>query len=323
MPPDTTIFLGMVFLAVFAMVRAFFIPTVSSDAQVQKRMRARIQGVLDSIDPGATQVIREKYLRKLSNVERAMEGLPGMKQLALAIEQAGWKIPAYRVVLLSAGLGIGTALVVLIVFKEPLYALAVGLPALAAPLLKLRMDREKRLLSFEEQLPEAIDLMTRALRAGYPFNDALKLVADEGRDPVASEFRTTSADIGFGMSQQVAFLSLLERIPSVSLMAVATAVIIQRESGGNLAEVLEKTAAVIRSRFRFQRRVRTLSAEGRISGWILTLVPFGLAAALWVFAPHYLPMLTKEAFGRKLITVAFLLVLCGIYWIRRIVRIDV
>jgi tight adherence protein B len=323
MPLDTTIFLGMVFLAVFLMARAFIIPTFSADAQVAKRMQARIQGVVESLDPHAVQLIREKYLRRLSSLERAIEGLPGMKGLALHSEQAGWKLPAYKLVLLSAGLGLGAALVALIAFGEPLFALAAGIPAFAAPLLKLRFDREKRLTAFDEQLPEAIDIMTRALRAGYPFTDALKLVADEGRDPISSELRTTYSDISYGMSQEVAFLSLLERVPSVSLMAMVTAVMIQRETGGNLAEVLDKTAAVVRSRFRFQRRVRTLSAEGRISGWILTLVPFVLAAVLWMTSPDYLPMLTKDAFGRKLIAGAFLLVLCGIYWIRRIIRIEV
>ncbi len=323
MPLDYTIFLGMVFLAVFLMARAFIIPTFSSDAQAEKHMRARIRAVLDTLEPGATQLIREKYLRKLTPLERALEGVPGIKQLGLHIEQAGWKIPAYRLIVLAAGLGLGTGLALLVILHEPLYALAVAIPATVAPFLKLRMDRDKRLATFEEQLPEAIDIITRALRAGYPFNDALKLVADEGREPISPELRTTHADINFGMSQQVALLGLLERVPSVSLMAMVTAVTIQRETGGNLAEVLDKTAAVVRSRFRFQRRVRTLSAEGRISGWILTLVPFGLAAALWVTSPDYLPMLTKDAFGRKLIAVAFVLVLCGIYWIRRIIRIEV
>lgn len=323
MAAEHWLFLLMVSLAVFFLATALIVPAFGTEAQVARRLRSRIDGVLDTIDPAAVSLLREKYLRALSPLERRMEGLPGMERLAQLIEQAGREIPAYRVVLLAMGLAIVAGLAVWLGTSQPLFSLPASAVAFALPLLKLRQERARRLARFEEQLPEALDMITRALRAGHPFTETLKLVSEEMEDPIAKELGATFADINYGVSVKNGFLSLLRRVPSVSLMAVVTAVLVQRETGGNMAEILEKIAAVVRGRFRFQRRVRTLSAEGRLSAWILTLVPFALAALLAVTSPDYLPMLTKEPLGQKLIAVSFTCITIGIFWMRRIIRIDV
>jgi tight adherence protein B len=190
------------------------------------------------------------------------------------------------------------------------------------PVLKLQVERRRRLARFEEQLPEALDVMARALRAGHPFSETLKLVSEEMTGPIAQEFGKAFADINYGVSVSDAFHAMLARTPSLSLMTVITAVLVQRESGGNLAEILDKIAAVVRSRFRFQRRVRTLSAEGRLSAWILVMIPFVLAIVLAIFSPSYLPMLVKDPTGRTLAMFAFVMIILGIVWIRRIIRIQ-
>ena len=128
---------------------------------------------------------------------------------------------------------------------------------------------------FEEQLPDAIDTMTRALRAGHPFPAALKMIGDEFDDPVAAEFDLTFGDINYGNDVRRAMLGLLSRIPTVTVMALVTAVLVQKESGGNLAEILERISAVIRGRFKLYRKIKTLSAEGRMSAWVLAMVPSG------------------------------------------------
>jgi tight adherence protein B len=191
------------------------------------------------------------------------------------------------------------------------------------PFFKIFRDRANRIQVFEEQLPDAIDMVKRALRAGHPFSGAIKLVADEMDDPVAGEFGTTFADINYGNDSRRAMLGLLQRVPSVTVMALVTSVLVQRETGGNLAEILERISAVIRGRFKLQRKVKTLSAEGRMSAWILALVPLVLFAVIWVTTPEYLPMLLEEEAGKKMIIYGAISSIVGIFWIKKIIRIEV
>jgi tight adherence protein B len=159
--------------------------------------------------------------------------------------------------------------------------------------------------------------------AGHPFNAALKLVAEDMRDPVAREFDLTFADINYGNDVRRALLGLLARVPSVTVMAFVTAVLVQKETGGNLAEILDQISTVLRGRFRFQRRVRTLSAEGRMSAWVLGMVPLILFGAMAILNPDYLPLLFEEEIGRQLALFALIWGGIGIYLIRRIIRIEV
>src|SRR5262249_25880983 len=138
-----------------------------------------------------------------------------------------------------------------------------------APFLKILRDRAQRMAKFEEQLPEALDVIKRALKAGHPFSQCLKLVSEDMEDPVRQEVELVFTEINYGSDVRTAMLGMLERMPSVSVMALITAVLVQKETGGNLAETLERITGVIRGRFRLYRRVRTLSAEGRLSAWIL------------------------------------------------------
>ena len=323
MTVDTMIFLGMIFVAVSMLATSVIVPTFGAETKATRRLRHRIKAVAEGFDAEALSMVRENRLRHLSPLERRMETMPGMEGLARLIEQAGRTIPAYRLVLIRLGLALAMAITAMIISKIALLAAAAGIAGWMIPVLKLRAERNKRLARFEEQLPEALDIMSRALRAGHPFIETLKLVADEMDEPIAGEFGTAFTDINYGASVRQGFLSLLERVPSMSLMATITAVLIQRESGGNMAEILDKIAAVVRSRFRFQRRVKTLSAEGRLSAWILSLVPFVLAGVLMFSNPDYLPMLSKDPLGRQLVAVAFTAICLGIFWIRRIIRIDV
>ena len=142
-------------------------------------------------------------------------------------------------------------------------------------------------------------------------------------DPVAREFELTFADINYGNDLRRAMLGLLQRVPSLTVMALVTAVLVQKETGGNLAEILDQISNVIRGRFKFYRRVKTLSAEGRLSAWILTMVPFALFAVISMTTPEYLPVLLEDPTGQKLVIFGFVMMVAGIYWIRRIIRIEV
>jgi tight adherence protein B len=141
--------------------------------------------------------------------------------------------------------------------------------------------------------------------------------------PIAKEFELTFSDLNYGNDVRRALLGLLKRVPSVTVMALVTSVLVQRETGGNLAEILDQIAKVVRGRFKFERKVRTLSAEGRVSAWVLAMVPLGLIVILSIASPNYLPILLTNPVGHKLLVTASILGLLGIAWIRRIIRIEV
>jgi tight adherence protein B len=317
-------FLGMVFTAMFLLSQGLVVPVFGEAGQVRKRIRGRLELLERASNlPNMQTVLRQKYLRRLSPLEARLEQLPAMEALEQMIEQAGHDYRAYRVLLLGLILAIAAGLG-LWLFTHIWW---VAVPAAAVvfwlPVLKISHDRTKRFAQFEEGLPDALDAMCRALRAGHPFNETLQLVAEEQQGPVAVEFGLTFSDINYGNDVRRAMLGLLERMPSMTVMMLVTSVLIHRETGGNLTEVLERLSSLIRGRFRFQRKVKTLSAEGRMSGWILVSVPFVLAAAIVISSPNYLPLLIKEPLGQKLVIGAFVAMLIGIFWIRKIIRIQV
>ena len=318
------VFLIMISVAVFLLVWNLMVPVFGAERKAAKRLKRRLSRVSTQEQrTSAARMLREKYLRELNPLERQLETLPGMEQLALLVEQSGRNTPAHRVLLLSIALGLAVGTLVFFAIDNLLMGFIAGALAAAIPFLKINMDRSKRLARFEEQLPEAMDIMVRALKAGHPFTETLRLVSEEMNAPISVEFGITFADINYGLDVKQAFLNLLERVPNMTLMTVVIAVIVQRETGGNLAETLANISSIVRGRFRFQRKVRTLSAEGRMSAWVLVLIPFVLFVGLMVTTPSYLTIMVTEPTGIKMITVAFLLVVIGIFWLRRIIRIDV
>ena len=318
------IFALLVFLAVVLLLQGTVVPVFSDSRKMSKRIQTRLQRLADaSGGPEFTSLLREKYLRDLSTFERMLESMPGMERLARILEQAGLRTRAYRMVLLSVGLSVAAGVVLWIMSRWGMIALAGALAGLILPFVYVLQARAKRFARFEEQMPDAIDMIQRALKAGHPFGHCLKLVAEDMDEPIAGEFQLTFADLSYGNDARRALFGLLQRIPSVSVTALITAVIVQRETGGNLAESLTKISTVIRGRFRFQRRVKTLSAEGRLSGWILALTPIVLFAALWASHPEYVAKLTEHERGPTFIGTAVVMGSIGILWIRRLVRIEV
>jgi len=318
------IFIGLVFLAVFMLAQGLIVPVFGEGKKMRKRLEARLKSVsAASGDKPLASLLREKYLKDLSPLERSLESLPMMERISRMIEQSGRSTPAYRIVLTSIVLAVVAAVVAWILLRILPLAAAAAFAGLALPYLKISVDRNKRMAKFEEQMPEAIDVMKRAVRAGHPFSHSLKLVAEDMDDPIAREFDLTYADVNYGNDVRRAMLGLLERVPSMNVMAFVTSVLVQKETGGNLAEILEQLAAVIRGRFRFYRRVKTLSAEGRLSAWILALVPLTLFAVITITTPDYLPALFDDPRGEQLVLIAVAMGIVGIWWIKKIIRIDV
>lgn len=317
------VFLALLGGAVFLLSQALFVPAFGSDARMQRLLKRKLRDIgAFKADSEVASLLRQKYLRDLSPMERSLESLPLMERLGRFIEQSGRSILAHRLVGLAIVLALTGFALVLLMVHNPILALLGAVIAGAVPFAVVYRERRARLEKFEEQLPDAVDIMKRALRAGHPFNACLKLVADDMEPPIAREFELTFADVNYGNDLRQALLGLLLRVPSSSLMAVVTAVLIQKETGGNLAEIFDRISQVIRSRFRFGRRVRTLSAEGRLSAWILALVPIILFGALWVTSPDYLPPLLADPLGQKLLVFACLMLVVGVFWMRKIIRID-
>jgi tight adherence protein B len=315
------IFLLMVFTAAFLLVQGLVAPVFGENRRLRKQLRHR----LDTITEESEQVgrLRKDDPQPASARLREFENSPLLRGVREAIAQAGWQLPAHRLVLSAALFAIGGFTIGILVRAGWPAALALATVGLAAPFVRLQFARNKRLARFDEQLPEALDVMIRALRAGHPFKDTLRLVGSEMADPVAGEFRQTFHDINYGGDTRHALYAMAKRVPSVNVTAMITAILIQKETGGNLSEVLEKLSSIIRGRYRFHRKTRTLSAEARMSAWILTLVPFVLFVVISITNPDYLPMLTENPDGKKIIAISFVMMLAGIAWMRKLVRIDV
>jgi tight adherence protein B len=324
MSTGLTIFILLVFATVFFLMQGLVVPVFGEGAKARKQLLKKLTDIEQgSGQESYTSLLREKYLRKLSPWERTLESMPAMEALAERIEQAGHKYLAYRVLFVAIVLALAAAVVAWtytrLMYTPPIAALMFGY----LPFMKISRDRASRLALFEEQLPDAIDTMTRALKAGHPFSQTLKLISEDMDDPLAGEFELTFGDINYGNDVRRAMLGLLKRVPSVTLMALVTSVLVQKETGGNLAEILDRISGVLRGRFRFHRKVKTLSAEGRMSAWVLAVIPLGLFAALHITSPDYLPMLVEDPRGQKMIIAGSILSSIGILWIRKLLRIEV
>ena len=318
------IFIMLVFATVVLLMQGLVVPVFGESAKTRKRLKKRIADIeAAGEEESLSSLLREKYLRRLSPLERRVESLPAMEAVATRIEQAGHKILAYRLVLLSLALGVTASIVSWSYFRTPVAAISAALLATYLPFMRINLDRVKRMQAFEEQLPDAIDTMKRALKAGHPLGATLKLVADEMDDPVAGEFELTFGDINYGNDVRRAMLGLLSRMPSVTGRALVTSILVQKETGGNLAEILEKISEVIRGRFRFQRKVQTYSAEGRMSAWVLLMVPLVLFVTLWFTTPDYLPVMLDDPRGQRMLMYVGVFGVVGIFWFRKILRIEV
>lgn len=323
MTSGTILFFALLGGAVFLLSQVLIVPAFGNDARTRKLLRRKLEQI-DSVDleREVSSLLREKYLRQMSPFARRLEDTPAMESLARVIEQAGMTILAHRLVALAAVLAIAAALLGFVITGNWMISILAFIAGACAPIVFVFRKRRARLEKFEEQLPDAVDVMKRALRAGHPFNTSIKLVAEDMDEPIAREFELTFADVNYGNDLRRALVGMLFRVPSSNLMAVVTAVLIQKETGGNLAEIFERISGVIRSRFRFGRRVRTLSAEGRMSAWILTLVPIILFGVLWVTTPAYLPPLLENETGQKMIVFALVMMVAAVFWMRKIIRID-
>ncbi len=239
------------------------------------------------------------------------------------IEQSGTKASLSSVLGVAALLGLLMAFVVAM-FTHAAWSMPVGFGiGFGLPFMVLKMKRTRRMRAFEEQFPEALDLIARALKAGHAFATGLKMVADEMEEPVGPEFRKTFDEQNFGLPLKDSLENLTVRIPVLDVRFFATAVLIQRETGGNLSEILENLAHVVRERFKILRQVRVYTAHGRMTGYVLLALPAFLSVALMFINPDHMNLLFRERMGQQMLMGAIVMQTCGFLWIKKIVKIEV
>jgi tight adherence protein B len=187
----------------------------------------------------------------------------------------------------------------------------------------IRHKRTARLNKFEEHFPEALDLLSRGIRAGHAFSAGMKMVAEELGEPVGPEFRKAFDEQNFGLPLKESLNNLSDRIPLLDVRFFATAVLIQRETGGNLSEILDTLAGVVRERFKIRRQVRVHTAHGRFTGWVLMALPAFLAVALTFINPEHMKLLFEDRMGQMMIIASVIMQAVGFIWIKKVIKIEV
>lgn len=249
--------------------------------------------------------------------------LPHTRDLQHLLDQAdmNWRVGTY--LLVTIGVATAFGFVALIFTRIPYIAIAVAAFAATLPYMYVRRRKTKRLRAFEENFPESIDLLGRAIRAGHAFSTGLQLVAEEAPQPIGMEFRRVFEEQKFGLSLEDSLLALADRIELLDMRIFVTAVLIQREVGGNLAEILDKISYTIRERFTIERQVRVYTAQGRFTGYLLAALPFGVGFLIFMLNREYMTILWERPVGRLLMAVALVLQVIGFFIIRKIINIKV
>jgi len=249
--------------------------------------------------------------------------IPQFRDAELILQQAGITWSLQTLLLLSLGTALGLGLMVLILSRSVPVGLVATVVGAMLPNMYVRHRRTKRFNAFEELLPEAIDLVGRALRAGHPLSSGFKMAADDGPEPVASEFRRVFEEQRFGLPVQDSLLGMADRVNLVDVRILVTAILIQREVGGNLAEILDNLASVVRARFTIRRQIRVYTAQGRMTGYLLSALPLILFALLYTINAQYMSILFTDPIGKILVGVALTMQFIGFLWIRKIIKIEI
>lgn len=321
------IFIGMIFVIMLLLTYSFVMPVMSTQAISQRQLRTRIAAVSRGEEQVRTRsLLRRRYLESLLPWERELETLlerSPLHGLRALLNRAGFQFPVYRWVALCLVSAIGGAVGALRLTPEITIALGGAVFGLFAPVIWLSYRGQQRMERFERELPDALGVIARSLRAGLPFTQALSVIAEQGEGPVAEEFRLVYAELSYGGNRDTVLFRLLERIPTVTVMAMVSAIRINQESGGNLSEIMERLERLLRERFRFQRRLKAMTASGRMAAMVVSIMPFALGGFLEYLNPGWVMILIETPQGRQMVYFVFGLMVIGILWVRNMTRIDI
>ena len=289
--------------------------------RVSKRLRPVLSGEEDT--SGRFDDLVRQFDGSESLMSQLADALPGVRRTEHLIQEAQveWKPETFLLISTGLAAGLGAASY-LVAGALPVSIVAAAIGA-SAPYLYLRRKRKLRLDRFEEEFPEAIDLLTRAIRAGHPLASGMRMVSQEGPPTVAKEFGQTFEEQRFGLPFNDALLGMVDRVGLLDVRIFAIAVLIQREVGGNLAEILDNLAQTIRARFYIRRQLRTYTAQGRLSGYALTIMPVAVGLILYAMEPDHVGLLFASTLGWFMVIAALVLQIIGGLWIRKIINIDI
>jgi len=320
--PNATISM-LVFVSILLACEALYLVWRSRRGAAARRLRLRLDALAQGRDSGPAGLHRQRKLSEVGGLGRMLEAVPLAVRLERFLGQSGLRWTVSGLLLGSlAGCMAGVALGSIIALPLP-GRLLLGLVAAAPPWAWVARARMRRMDRFQRQLPEALELIVRALRAGYSLPLAIKLLAEEMPDPIAGEFATVHEQVNFGVSLQQALLGLCERVPVTDLRFLVVSVLIQRQSGGNLTEILGNLARLIRDRFKLYGRVRVLSSEGRLSAWTLGLLPPGIGLVLNLANPAFMSRLWTDPLGIVILQSMLFMTFLGAIVMVWIVRIRV
>jgi tight adherence protein B len=289
--------------------------------RIARRLRLKSGGPRGGAE--RISILKQRRYSKGETLDRILHALAPARRIDDLLQQAGvkWSVAqfgAWSAALLAAGLLLAHT------WPAPLLLrCAIGAAFMSIPYAMLRRARRLRLQKIEEQLPEAADFLARAMRAGHSFSNVLQMVGTELPEPLSGEFRTAHEEINYGVPMHEALSNLAARIPLTDLRYLVIAVLIQREAGGNLAEILGNISHIIRERLKLVAQVRVLSAEGRMSAWVLGLLPFGVILMMTLTSADYISVLWTDPIGVRLLWYGAAMILLGVLWLRKLIRIRI
>lgn len=316
------VFLGVTVVIFGTYYGVTYLPSAAAGRRFARRLQELGPGAVDP-EVGAPILVRTMKKGPLPTIDRLLRGSDVGAALTKLIEQSGVRTTPSAVVVLSLVAAIIVGVLVGAFLRLPFSRVGGMAIGSSLPFLFLLQRRRSRLRRFEEQFPDALDLVSRALRAGHAFQSALGMVADELPEPVGPEFKKTFDQQNFGLPLNDALNELAERTGLLDVRFFVTAVAIQRETGGNLAEILDNLAEVVRERFKLLRQVRVHTAHGRITGYILLALPAALGVVLSFISPDHMHPLFVERLGRMMLAGAVVMQTVGYFWIRQVIKIEV
>jgi tight adherence protein B len=314
----------LVFLLVTGTIVGGYVAVSSLPGLIkQRRLDRRIREITVPIEQkvgGDSVVLKAEPDRLLDRMAASTRGGAWLSHL---IEQSGVKTTPGKVILMSLGAAAIGGLLGAVLARSSWVAPITATLGLVLPTIFLMRKRTVRMRKFEEMFPEALDLLSRAVKAGHAFQTAMNMAAEELPDPVGPEFRKTFDQQNFGLPLREALNAMADRIPIIDVKFFVTAVLIQRETGGNLSEILDNLSHVVRERFKVLRQVRVHTAHGRFTGWVLMALPASLAMVMAYINPEHMQLLFEETMGRQMLMAAVVMQTIGYFWIQRVIKIEV
>jgi tight adherence protein B len=312
-----------IFITVILFIELAYFTVKGLRESESKNIRKRLRTLSAGGGLGDVDIVRKRILSEVPWLNRVLLKITRIRELDRLLEQSDTSMSAGFFILLSVLL-FALALAAGRLFHLDLpVIIPLGLLAASVPFLYLLSLKQKRMARFQEQLPDAMDLVARALRAGHAFSGGLKMVAEEFGDPIGNEFGKTLDEINFGVGVEQAMKNLAGRVNCPDLQFFVVSVIVQRETGGNLAEILEKIASIVRERFKLCGKVRALSAEGKLSAIVLLALPPFLAVYMFMVNRSYIGLLVEDPIGVVMLISALCLMIAGVIVMKRMISIRV